>query len=80
MSPHFRNESAERVTVQQMGLLMEDRDPRAVGQILRYCPGLNKVAIGELLGENDDFHLSALDHFTRTFQFASAELHCSMHA
>ena len=60
------------VVVQSMGLLQEERDAEAVGQILRYCPGLNKLAIGELLGENDDFHLAVLDHFTRTFQFESA--------
>ena len=58
--------------MQSMGLLAEEGDAEAVGQILRFCPGLNKVAIGELLGENDDFHLAALDHFTRTFQFESA--------
>ena len=57
---------------QAMSLLGEDRDAQAVGQILRFCPGLNKVAIGELLGENDDFHLAVLDHFTQTFQFESA--------
>lgn len=54
---------------QGMGLLGEEMEAAAVGQILRFCPGLNKVTIGELLGENDDFHLSVLDHFTQTFQF-----------
>ena len=65
------------VWLQGMGLLGEDRDPQAVGQILRFCPGLNKVAIGELLGENDDFHLSVLSHFTDTFQFEGVLLVCS---
>lgn len=65
--------------VQSMGLLPDQEDAEAVGKVLRFCPGLNKVAIGELLGENDDFHLAVLDHFTRTFQFESEPSHSHQH-
>ena len=48
-----------------------DEKPRAqqVARFLRFCPGLSKQTIGELLGEHDDFFLEVLDDFTQTFEF-----------
>ncbi len=57
---------------QALGLLGEEPDARAVARFLRHCPGLSKVTIGELLGENEDFYLEVLDAFTDTFDFAGA--------
>lgn len=54
---------------QSLGLLGPELDSAAVAQFLRYCPGLSKQTIGELLGENDDFFLEVLDDFTQTFDF-----------
>ena len=33
-----------------------------------------QVFIGDMLGENDEFHLAVLDHFTTTFRFQGALL------
>ncbi|GLC38754.1 hypothetical protein PLESTM_000772100 [Pleodorina starrii] len=41
-----------------------------LGQFLRICPGLNKVTIGELLGDPDPFYLQVLESFTMGFDFA----------
>jgi len=57
---------------QALGLLGEEPDAAAVARFLRHCPGLSKVTIGELLGENEDFYLEVLDAFTDTFDFAGA--------
>ncbi len=43
-----------------------------MARFLRFCPGLSKSTIGELLGENEDFFLEVLDAFTATFYFAGA--------
>lgn len=57
---------------QALGLLEEELDAAAVARFLRFCPGLSKSTIGELLGENEDFFLEVLDAFTATFDFAGA--------
>jgi Sec7 domain len=54
---------------QSLGLLDAELEPAPVARFLRYCPGLAKQTIGELLGENDDFFLEVLDDFTQTFDF-----------
>ncbi|KAK9841755.1 hypothetical protein WJX81_000904 [Elliptochloris bilobata] len=56
--------------LQALGLLAEELDAAAVARFLRFCPGLSKSIIGELLGENEDFFLEVLDAFTATFDFA----------
>lgn len=56
-------------SAQSLGLLGAELDSAAVAQFLRYCPGLSKQTIGELLGENEDFFLEVLDDFTQTFDF-----------
>ena len=47
-------------------------------------PARAQVSIGDMLGENDEFHLAVLDHFTTTFRFqgapALAQVHACMHA
>jgi len=55
-----------------MGLLGEQLQPEDVARFLRYCPGLNKQTIGDLLGENDQFFLDVLDAYTKTFTFTGA--------
>ncbi len=37
--------------------MSEDELAQCLGRFLHSCPGLNKVAIGELLGEPDPFYL-----------------------
>ncbi len=41
------------------GIVNEDELALCLGRFLHSCPGLNKVAIGELLGEPDSFYLKA---------------------
>ncbi|GFR51100.1 hypothetical protein Agub_g13429 [Astrephomene gubernaculifera] len=41
-----------------------------LGQLLFVCPGLNKVTVGELLGDPDPFYLEVLDAYTACFDFA----------
>ena len=55
--------------MQSIHLLGEDLDARKIARFLRFCPGLAKQTIGELLGENDAFFLEVLDEFTQTFAF-----------
>ena len=59
-------------SAQALGLLREELDAAAVARFLRFCPGLSKSTIGELLGENEDFFLEVLEAFTDTFDFAGA--------
>lgn len=40
----------------------EDDLAGCLGRFLHVCPGLNKVAIGELLGEPDSFYLKVRGH------------------
>ena len=42
------------------------------GSIQNTC--WQQVFIGDMLGENDEFHLAVLDHFTTTFRFQGANL------
>lgn len=41
------------------GIMNEDDLALCLGRFLHSCPGLSKVAIGELLGEPDAFYLKA---------------------
>ncbi|VAH62431.1 unnamed protein product [Triticum turgidum subsp. durum] len=44
-------------------------DPKSMAYFLRYSPGLDKVKIGEFLGDPDEFNLKVLKEFTDTFDF-----------
>jgi hypothetical protein len=44
------------------------------------CPGLSKVAVGELLGDPDPFCLRILDAFTATFDFAPLAFDAALRA
>eukprot|EP00884_Botryococcus_braunii_P022699 jgi/Botrbrau1/9112/Bobra.0305s0016.2 len=67
---HFNRDYRKGIQyLQSLGLLDAELDPTSVARFLRYCPGLSKQTIGELLGENEDFFLEVLDDFTQTFDF-----------
>jgi len=51
------------------GVVSEDELAKCLGRFLHVCPRLNKVAIGELLGEPDAFYLKVLDAYTASFNF-----------
>lgn len=49
-------------------------DPRSMAYFLRYSPGLDKIKIGEFLGDPDELNLKVLKEFTETFDFTGAIL------
>ncbi|KAI4965898.1 hypothetical protein ZWY2020_047889 [Hordeum vulgare] len=49
-------------------------EPKSMAYFLRYSPGLDKVKIGEFLGDPDEFNLKVLKEFTDTFDFAGSIL------
>jgi len=54
-------------------------DPRSMAYFLRYSPGLDKIKIGEFLGDPDEFNLKVLKEFTETFDFTGAILDMALH-
>ena len=46
-----------------------EASPSAVAAFLHRGEGLNKSAIGDFLGANDDFNLKVLDEFLRLHEF-----------
>ncbi|KQK09492.1 ARF guanine-nucleotide exchange factor GNL2 [Brachypodium distachyon] len=49
-------------------------EPKSMAYFLRYSPGLDKVKIGEYLGDPDEFNLQVLKEFTETFDFTGSIL------
>jgi len=68
---HF-NKSPKRgyEYLQQAGLLPDPLTPKAVAAFLRYTRGLENSLKGELLGEHDEFSISVLHEFVKTFDFS----------
>lgn len=54
---------------QEIKLLPTPLTARAVARFLRGCPGLSKAAIGEVLGERDQFYEDIREEFCDTFNF-----------
>ncbi len=54
---------------QEIKLLPTPLTARAVARFLRGCPGLSKAAIGEVLGERDQFYEEIREEFCDTFNF-----------
>ena len=55
---------------QEVGLLPTPLAARAVSRFLKGCPGLSKAAIGEVLGEREQFYEEIREEFCDTFNFA----------
>lgn len=71
---HFNREIKKGLQYcQSLNLLPQPLDPSILGRFLRYCPGLNKAAIGEVLGERDSFYDKVRDAFIETFDFSGLE-------
>ena len=54
---------------QEVKLLPTPLTARAVARFLKGCPGLSKSAIGEVLGERDQFYEEIREEFCDTFNF-----------
>lgn len=67
---HFSRDEKKGLEYLKFSLLIPDPpDPKAYAMFFRYTPGLNKTAIGDFLGDPDDFYLQVLKEFTETFEF-----------
>ncbi|KAG5615396.1 hypothetical protein H5410_015220 [Solanum commersonii] len=67
---HFSRDEKKGLEYLKLSLLIPDPpDPKAYAMFFRYTPGLNKIAIGDFLGDPDDFYLQVLKEFTETFEF-----------
>ncbi|XP_031387596.1 ARF guanine-nucleotide exchange factor GNL2 [Punica granatum] len=56
-------------------LVSEDAlDPKGFAFFFRFTPGLDKDAIGDYLGDPDEFHIKVLKEFTNTFEFSGMVL------
>ena len=70
--PIIPSEHSIGLPAQSVGLLSAEPVPREVACFLRHCPGLSKSTIGELLGDPEEFFLSVLAAFTKSFDFTGA--------
>ncbi|KAK4783902.1 hypothetical protein SAY86_018270 [Trapa natans] len=52
----------------------EAPDAKAYASFFRFTPGLEKVSIGDYLGDPDEFHIMVLKEFTDTFEFSGMVL------
>ncbi|XP_059281864.1 ARF guanine-nucleotide exchange factor GNL2 [Lycium ferocissimum] len=67
---HFSRDEKKGLEYLKFSLLIPDPpDPKAYAMFFRFTPGLNKTAIGDFLGDPDDFYLQVLKEFTNTFEF-----------
>lgn len=67
---HFNRDNKKGLEYLKHAKLISDPpDPKAYAYFFRYTPGLDKKAIGEYLGDPDNFYLQVLKEFTETFLF-----------
>nr|GME17427.1 ARF guanine-nucleotide exchange factor GNL2 [Ipomoea batatas] len=72
---HFsRDEKKGLEYLKHSGLVSNSSDPKAYAMFFRYTPKLDKTAIGDFLGDPEDFHLKVLKEFTDTFEFTGMVL------
>ncbi|XP_072951847.1 ARF guanine-nucleotide exchange factor GNL2 [Typha angustifolia] len=49
-------------------------EPKSLAYFFRYTPGLDKIKIGDFLGDPDEFNIQVLKEFTETFDFSGVIL------
>eukprot|EP00250_Pteridium_aquilinum_P019517 c24462_g1_i2 orf=823-4416(-) len=64
--------------LQRIHLLPETLDPSSVAWFFRSTTGLDKIILGDFLGDPDEFALQVLEEFTRTFDFQDMSLDVAM--
>ena len=76
---HFNHDAKKGFQyAQSVGLLPKSEDPVALAQFLRFCPGLSKAGIGEVLGEKDAFYDEVRNAFMETFDFEGLEFETAL--
>ncbi|XP_074312123.1 ARF guanine-nucleotide exchange factor GNL2 [Silene latifolia] len=69
-STHFNHDEKKGLDYLKIcGLVPDPPDANALAYFFHFTPGLNKTALGDYLGDPDEFHLRVLNEFTSTFDF-----------
>ncbi|CAN8233076.1 unnamed protein product [Cochlearia groenlandica] len=72
---HFNRDPKKGLQyLQGMHLLPEELDPKSVACFFRYTCGLDKILIGDFLGNHDQFCVHVLSEFAKTFDFKNMTL------
>ncbi|KAJ4950506.1 hypothetical protein NE237_027338 [Protea cynaroides] len=68
---HFNRDEKKGLEYLKITRLVPDPpEPKALAYFFRFTPGLDKVAIGDYLGDPDELHIQVLKEFTETFDFS----------
>ena len=60
--------------MQEIKLLPDPLEPKAVARFLKYAPALDKEVVGDYLGEPDEFTIAVLDEYVALFDFRDVSL------
>ena len=72
---HFNEDEKKGLEYLKISSLIPDPpDAKAFAYFFRFTPGLDKTAIGDYLGDPENFHLQVLNEFTCTFDFTGVVL------
>ncbi|KAM5547703.1 ARF guanine-nucleotide exchange factor GNL2 [Rosa sericea] len=72
---HYNRDEKKGMEYLKLTKLVSDPpDPKALAFFFRYTPGLDKMLIGDYLGDPDEFHIEVLREYTETFGFAGMNL------
>ncbi|XP_043725582.1 ARF guanine-nucleotide exchange factor GNL2-like [Telopea speciosissima] len=68
---HFNRDEKKGLEYLKIANLVPDPpEPKALAYFYRYTPGLDKIAIGDYLGDPGELHIQVLKEFTETFDFS----------
>ncbi|KAL6984825.1 Nucleolar GTP-binding protein 2 [Sarracenia purpurea var. burkii] len=68
---HFNRDEKKGFEYLKISNLVPDPpDPKAFAMFFRHTPRLNKTAIGDYLGDPDEFNIRVLREFTKSFDFS----------
>ncbi|CAH1426379.1 unnamed protein product [Lactuca virosa] len=72
---HFNRDDKKGLDYLKISKLISDSpDPRGYAMFFRYTPGLDKVKIGDFLGDPGEFNLKVLKEFTESFELTGLVL------
>ncbi|KAF8401703.1 hypothetical protein HHK36_012649 [Tetracentron sinense] len=68
---HFNRDEKKGLEYLKIANIVPDPpDSKAFAFFFRYTPGLDKIMIGDYLGDPDEFNIQVLKEFTETFEFS----------
>lgn len=72
---HFNRDTKKGLEfLQSIHLLPEKLDPQSVACFFRYTWGLEKLLVGDFLGNHDEFCVQVLQEFTKMFDFVDMNI------